>query len=276
VRALPLQQAAEFVNCHDEVRDLVALKPMFECDGKTVTDAEADRIRARRVHRVRGQLTAPEQAVPGKVLRATGTGFVVNSTGTILTNHHVIANCTVVTATIEDGKAEQTTVIAADEAEDLALLQLEHGVPAAASLRQGALPRGGARIAVVGYPLHGRVAIKPIFRTGEMVRDPKLQGVRGRFPVKADIRRGNSGGPVLDDGGLVVGVVTAKVNTPKVFEKTGELIRDIGLAIEVSRVREFLTQNGVDYTDAAPQQSLDDNRLFARAQTFVVRVGCWQ
>jgi S1-C subfamily serine protease len=276
-RSIPLQQASEYVNCHDDVRDIVSLKPQFECDGRIVTDAEAEAIRARRVQRVRSHLKAPEQAVPDKTLKATGTGFYVNPRGAIVTNHHVVANCSTVTATGSDGAVVQAEVVAVDEGEDLALLKIARDVPVAASFRQGALPRSGSKIAVIGFPLHGRVTIKPIFATGQMVHDPAmLRPVPGRFPLKADIRRGNSGGPVIDDSGLVVGVVTAKVNTPEVFERTGQLVRDIGLAIDISTLREFLKRNTVEFRELPPQPPLVDNALFARAQTYVARIGCWQ
>jgi S1-C subfamily serine protease len=277
-RAVPLQQAAETVNCHDEVRDIVNQKPLFECDGKVVSDSEADAIRARRIHRVRNQLKAPEQAVPDKTLKATGTGFFVKPKGALVTNHHVIANCAAVTATLSDGSIIPAEVLAAEEGEDLALLRVNRSVAVSASFRQNSLPKNGAKIAVIGFPLHGRVAIKPIFVSGQMVQDPQmLRPVQGRFPLKADIRRGNSGGPVIDDSGLVVGVVTAKVNTPEMFERTGQVVRDVGLAIDLATLRDFLKRHGMEYSELPPQRAApDDAQLFARAQTFVVRVGCWQ
>jgi S1-C subfamily serine protease len=276
-RAVPLQQAAEYVNCHDDVRDIVTLKPLFECDGKIVTDAEVETIRARRVHRVRSHLKAPEQAVPDKTLKATGTGFFVNPRGAIVTNHHVVASCMTVTATGGDGVLATAEVVAVDEGEDLALLKIARNGTAWASFRQGSPPRSGSRIAVIGFPLHGRVTIRPIFASGQMVQDPAMfRTVPGRFPLRADVRRGNSGGPVIDDSGLVVGVVTAKVNTPEVFERTGQLVRDIGLAIDVATVRDFLKRNETEFNEVPPQRALVDDALFARAQTYVARIGCWQ
>jgi S1-C subfamily serine protease len=243
-----------------------------------VTDAEAEAIRARRVHRVRNQLKAPEQAVPDKTLKATGTGFFVSPNGALVTNHHVVANCAAVTVTMSDGTVIPAEVVATEEGEDLALLKIDRNVAVSASFRQGALPKSGSTIAVIGFPLHGRVAIKPIFVSGHMVQDPQmLRPMNGRFPLKADIRRGNSGGPVIDDGGLVVGVVTAKVNTPEMFERTGQVVRDIGLAIDIATVREFLKRNGSEFSELPPQRPIQDEaKLFARAQTFVARIGCWQ
>jgi serine protease Do len=67
----------------------------------------------------------------------------------------------------------------------------------------------------------------------------------GRFAIDADIRRGNSGGPVIDDRGYVVGVVSAKVNTPAMFQRTGQVMRDIGLIIRQDRALRFLERFNV-------------------------------
>ena len=103
---------------------------------------------------------------------------------------------------------------------------------------------GGGDILVIGFPLHGRILIQPIFTRGRAL--DAWTGT-GRFRIKADIRRGNSSGPVLDVNGLVIGVVTAKINTPKMFKKTGRFMRNVGIAISRRIVLEFLKRHGVDY-----------------------------
>ena len=107
---------------------------------------------------------------------------------------------------------------------------------------------GGGDILVIGFPLHGRIAIQPIFTRGRALDAWTGDSSRtGRFRIKADIRRGNSGGPVLDVNGLVIGVLTAKINTPKMFKKTGRFMRNVGIAISRRIVLEFLKRHGVDY-----------------------------
>ena len=85
----------------------------------------------------------------------------------------------------------------------------------------------GEDIAVVGYPLHGLVAIKPIMVKGHVYvgSEPPRADL---FAMSIDIRRGNSGGPVVDRAGRIVGVVVAKVNTPSVFAAAGQVVRNLG------------------------------------------------
>ena len=58
--------------------------------------------------------------------------------------------------------------------------------------------------------------------------------------IDAALNRGNSGGPILDDTGRVMGVVFAKVDSPAIYAKTGKRIRNVGLGIRLNVVREFM------------------------------------
>jgi hypothetical protein len=109
----------------------------------------------------------------------------------------------------------------------------------------------GDKIAVIGHPLHGLVAIN------------------------VDIRRGNSGGPVVDDRGYVVGVVSAKINTPAMFKRTGQVMGNIGLIIRQDRALRFLDRFNVVYTGGDLRHPMNDKALFDLAHLFVARIGCW-
>jgi hypothetical protein len=128
---------------------------------------------------------------------------------------------------------------------------------------------------VIGYPLHGKVTIKPILKSGFMA-DKKPGARPGKYSMKIDIRRGNSGGPVLDRAGRLMGVVVAKVNTPGYYAVTGRLVRNVGYAIHLSVVRDFLRNNDISIREASMAPPLSDTELFDKAHKFVGQVGCWR
>lgn len=268
----------KIVNCHDAERNIVRRTALWKCKGDVVSDAQAQEIKASRINRARGKLRPGKTLYPGLKMRSSGSGFFVSEDGHLLTNDHVINGCAQVSVKPTDARAHlPATVIGTDKPDDLAVLKYSGRTPAVAKFRKPLDLRVGDKIAVIGHPLHGLVAIKPIFVTGKVraFQDEKLQRW-GRFAVDADIRRGNSGGPVIDDRGYIVGVVSAKVNTPAMFQRTGEVLRDIGLIIRQDRVLGFLDRFAVAYTGDDRRPPLADDVLSGLAYAFVARVGCWK
>jgi S1-C subfamily serine protease len=227
------------------------------------------------VRRIQGRLRGGNPLVPGRRLKGTGTGFFISASGQVVTNHHVIDNCAAVSVTPAGGKAGVAQVLASDQALDLAWLRAPITPPGFARFRKPARLLPGEDVAVVGYPLHGRVAIKPIFVTGHIYvgNGPRP---KGRFAIKIDIRRGNSGGPVLDRSGRVVGVVVAKINTPGLYAATGKVVRDLGFGIPEPVVLGFLRSHGAAVTMAAKGGELGDTDLFDLAHKFIAQIGCWR
>jgi S1-C subfamily serine protease len=211
--------------------------------------------------------------IEGKRLAGTGTGFAVAADGHVLTNAHVIDGCQGISVTPPDAEPIVASLVAADAPLDLALLKAAAPLQGVATIREQPLP-AATDVAVVGYPLHGKVAIRPIFVEG--IVDVSRVGSADRFVLSIDIRKGNSGGPVLDRSGNIVGVVVAKVNTPAVYAKTGETVRDVGFAIRPSTAANFLRRNGVSPAAGAPGAELTDEQLFDHARRLVAQIGCWK
>lgn len=177
------------------------------------------------------------------------------------------------------GPAVRAKVDLRDAAKDLALLQVDLDTASTpiAVFRNSANRIGGGSVSVVGFPLYGRVAIKPIFITGRAIDAWTGDDSRKtRFRIKADIRRGNSGGPVIDVNGLVVGAVTAKINTPKMFQSTSRVMRNIRIAITRKTVLAFLKRRNVEYSARSGGMPIPPAEIFTRARHFVARVLCWK
>ena len=116
---------------------------------------------------------------------------------------------------------------------------------------------------------------EPVLVTGHVKPEanPRNPNV---FAMQIDIRRGNSGGPVLDEAGRVIGVVFAKVDTPSIYENTGKLVRDVGFAIRLPVVRDFLRDQPVAVATGGDAQPLQQTARLVRAREFVAQIGCWR
>lgn len=269
------QDPSALIWCHDVDRELVSRKQAWRCTGRVVDGEEAERIKLRRIRRIRGRIKNPGSLFEGTRLRGSGTGFFVSPHGHVVTNHHVIDACKGISFTPAGSGRLVSKLIASDERKDLALLRVPLITDSFARFRDPGNVRKDDAVVVVGYPLHGKVAIRPVLVSGSVFK-AKSGPRHGRFPMRIDVRRGNSGGPVLDQSGLVVGVVVAKVNTPHVFATTGKLVRNVGIAIRQPVTLGFLRQHRVDFKTArggVPSAGVD---LYNRAYAFVGQVGCWR
>ncbi|MDR3439955.1 serine protease [Telmatospirillum sp.] len=201
-----------------------------------------------------------------------GSGFFVRNDARLLTNKHVVEKCAAVSVETADGNEALATVLAIAPESDLALIKVDAAAPAVATFREK-VRMDGHRAVVIGYPSHGLPRIKPTLVPAALMGPVSMDGQR--FVLQGDIRPGNSGGPVLDESGLVVGVVFGKINTVAVYQNTGRNVEDIGFAITNETALTFLAHNGITVATATNGPKLDDDTLFEDGRKFIARVVCW-
>ena len=203
---------------------------------------------------------------------STGSGFFVSGEGHVLTNAHVVRGC----AAVHVPPGVTARVVARDDASDLALLD---GPPprAAASFRAGRGIRPGAEVVVVGYPLRGLLASEANVTRGNVSALAGPGDDRRLFQMTAPVQPGNSGGPVLDLAGRVVGVAVARLDAQAVARATGgALPQNVNFAVGAGTARAFLDSEGVPYETAPADDALGAERVVADARLFTVPVECRQ
>ncbi len=212
--------------------------------------------------------------VQGLRLTATGTGFFV-APGVVLTNFHVAGSCKALTAGNNmEGKETAANWLAGDARVDLAILASDDPQAKPAQFQTAPDQRTGAEMAIVGYPEHGLPVREA--ELDEVVASPDdLTGNKPNFPFGGAVRRGNSGSPVLDGGGAVLGIVRAKINTVAVYHDTGEVVDRIGFAISDRTIVGFLRANHVAVGSTAETGGLTPDQLLEKAHDFVRQIGCW-
>lgn len=200
--------------------------------------------------------------------KGVGTGFFVSQRGHILTNQHVVEGCRLITAQDVEGQAVKAEIIKANGPLDLAILDSDATPPITATFPAKAIQlRPEARLKTHGYPT---LTLAPLQPEETQLRLMEQKPGVNRMVLRGELFPGNSGGPILDMDGRVVGVAVAKVNTVALYRKTGLLIEDISYAVSGSAAFDFLARNGVNpqTTTGSAQQPGDDHRM-------VVRIGCW-
>ena len=106
--------------------------------------------------------------------------------------------------------------------------------------------RRGEAVVTYGFPLAGLLSSGPTLTTGDVSALSGLRDNPQHFQISAPVQPGNSGGPLLDLAGHVVGIVTSKLNAQRVAQSTGDIPQNVNFAIKGSEAIDFLRRNGVN------------------------------
>ena len=168
---------------------------------------------------------------PGVVMVSTtagiGSGFVADSSGFVITNAHVVGNFDEVMVSLVDGSTYTARVLDRDDQRDLAYLEVQNA-PALPSLSIGDSDsiRRGEEVYAIGYPLAEILSREPSVTRGI------LSGrIDRHLQIDAALNPGNSGGPLINRRGCVVGI-----NTQVLRRAGGNIIEGVGLAIPINDV----------------------------------------
>lgn len=205
---------------------------------------------------------------------ATGSGIVISPKGLILTNEHVVRQCDSLQVVLDSTRTMRATLQAADSLRDLALLAVGETLPLAAPMRQDAAPKLGEPVAVIGYPLVNVLSAQPNVSFGHVNSTVGVKGNPAHMQIDVPVQRGNSGGPVLDAAGNIIGIVVSKLDALKLAKSTGDLPQNINFAIRGDVVRSFLEVQKVDFTSSSAFAKLENTEIANRGSAVTVLVRC--
>ena len=176
---------------------------------------------------------------------ATGSGFVI-AAGTVMTNAHVVRGCTRMTARNAAGQIVTARIRAADPGRDLAILTVPADFGPPLSFRETPPVQLGESVITYGFPLTGLLSSGPTLTTGSISALSGLRDNPAQFQISAPVQPGNSGGPLLDAQGNVVGIVTSKLNAAEVAKMTGgDIPQNVNFAVKASEALAFLNEQGL-------------------------------
>jgi S1-C subfamily serine protease len=211
----------------------------------------------------------PRAATSPETGAKTGTAVRVG-TRSLVTNFHVVSGCEVVRdvatgATLEVSRTDPTN--------DLALL-IDSSDSRGAGFRGIPGPRAGDDVVVLGFPLSGILSSELQVTTGVISALSGINNDTRLIQLSAPVQPGNSGGPVLDRSGRLIGIVVSKLAAAEVWRLTGALPENVNFAIAGDIVRRFLELSGVQYDLGADRPPMPVADIVTSGRQFTVALEC--
>ena len=238
------------------------------------------------------ELSKPKRKIT-KINQTSGSGFFITKLGHVITNQHVVKKCNKITVGDNIDRQVPAILLEVDNKNDLALLKLISLDQASSEtqslikkLRIEIVPIGtaglmrsndvelGEDIVVAGFP-YGDIFSKDIKVTFGNVNSTKGVGNdSSQFQIQAPVQIGNSGGPIYDKYGNIVGVVVAQLDKLKMAKVIGSLPENVNFGIKASTVKQFLNTSGLPTKWAERDQEMSNKEISKIASKQTVMVIC--
>lgn len=171
----------------------------------------------------------------------SGTGFFITNDGYIITNNHVVEGTEEVNIVLSDGTQQTATIIGTDLYSDIAVLKTDGRVPAVAVLGNSDMLDPGESVIAIGSPLgdfKNTVTVGVVSATGRSIDTGSGYSIENLIQTDAAINHGNSGGPLVNLAGEVIGVNTLVVRSTQ----AGDVAEGLGFAIPVNTAQAIAEQ----------------------------------
>ena len=203
-------------------------------------------------------------------INGNGSGFIVGNGNYVITNNHVVEKATRIAVRNGIGKVSNAIILKTSEKYDLAILQLETPYPSEYSIKATdfEIPKSGDDVISIGYPGIGMTYDKPTITQG--IISKVFNDDVGVFMTTAAINSGNSGGPIFNLKGNLVGVTFAKLAKLKYLITDGDIPTDMGYAIKSNLIKKVFEH---DENSEIKKASFNKVEIYERMLPSVVVVG---
>ena len=208
----------------------------------------------------------------------TGSGVVLNNGKWIITNRHVVKGAKYISVRNGLGKVRivKSVQYPSNDKIDLALLILSKPYPSNYSIKfnEISLPKTGQKIFVMGYPISSILGrFNPSITEGIISKNRGFGELTGEFQITAPMNKGNSGGPIFNANGEIVGISVAGLDKVTIMKEEGFIPQDVNLGISSEVLKTFLNQP-TKASISNKKGSFDASQIYQFMRPSVVIVVC--
>lgn len=203
-------------------------------------------------------------AKPKHESKGSGSGSIVSSSGHIVTAAHVIKGSSYLEVVTPTG-THPAVVLSVDEANDVALLKVEQVFDSHIPVGRSSEVRLGQTVATIGFPNIGIQGHSPKVTQGMISGENGIQNDIRMWQISVPIQPGNSGGPLLDEQGRLVGVVVASLSL-RAIQITGSVPQNVNYAIKGAYLEPLLNFHKVALSEGPTATPASFQDMIANAQ----------
>lgn len=193
---------------------------------------QINRVEQSRADSSRGRIVPSE---------STGTGFAISPNGIFVTAYHVVENATDIQVRLPSGRWLPAKAIKHSRTTDIAILKADVTASAHLYLADMRQVKQGQRVFTLGYPVPGVLGEEVKYTEGVISSLSGLQGEDSLMQITVPVQPGNSGGPLVNEAGEVVGVVTSSAAISAFLKLTGTLPQNVNWAVKGSYILTILS-----------------------------------
>ena len=198
-----------------------------------------------------------------------GSGFIISDTGHIVTCDHCVPDGSRIAVLTQDGLSHEATVVFRNAGLDIACLKIDKETKSYITIGDSTTAKILDQIYVFGFPLPSAIGSELSASRGSLNAIRNNEGLH-LLQIDAPVNPGNSGGPVLNSTGAVVGVAVSKLDPLKSIDQLGTIPERINFAVPSSVLRAELQRNGVTFTSPSTPRDFESLRALASKATVQV------
>jgi S1-C subfamily serine protease len=197
-----------------------------------------------------------------------GTGFAVRGDGYILTSYHIISGADSIAVSYQSRKHVTAKLIKHSSTNDIALLKINEKTPQYLELEEPGNVNIGERVFTIGFPVMELLGAEPKYSEGTISSLAGFYDEASFMQISVPVQPGNSGGPLLNEKGKVVGIITATAAVSRFLKTTGTLPQNVNWAVKADIARTLFKAPKPSKTSKFERQA-----IISRARDSVCIIG---
>ena len=174
------------------------------------------------------------------ITKSTGTSFAISEDGFIVTAHHVVKNAAVLKIHLNTGSVVKARITKSDPANDIAILKIELPTTNFLAIAPLRTAKTGERVFTIGFPISSVLGQEAKYTEGVISSLSGIAGAESFLQITVPVQPGNSGGPLVNENGCVVGIISSSAAILPFLANTGTIPQNINWAVKADYLRPLI------------------------------------